>query len=267
MGATSSDEFVMDIVRISALSDNYVFILHNPIDRTAAVVDPAEAQAVLRWLREHDATLVAILNTHHHGDHVGGNPALVQQFPDLVVYGGANDRGRIPQQQVFLQGGDRVTVCDRTAEVFFTPGHTRAHIAYYFPPLTPDEPGDLFCGDTLFAGGCGRIFDGTATQLFTSLQQLCQLPDSTRIWCAHEYTVSNLTFALSVLPEDSPSQSRYREAIALRQRHQATIPTQLGLEKQTNLFLRCHDPRLQQAMNTPNPRETFSRLRSQKDHF
>ncbi len=257
----------MDIVRISVLSDNYVFILHNPADRTAAVVDPAEAKPVLRWLQAHDATLVAILNTHHHGDHVGGNQTLVQQFPDVVVYGGAEDRGRIPRQQVFLQGGDRVTVCDRTAEVFFIPGHTRAHIGYYFPPLTPDEPGDLFCGDTLFAGGCGRVFDGTAAQLFASLQQLCQLPDSTRIWCAHEYTVSNFAFALSVLPEDAPSQTRYHDAIARRQRHQATIPTQLGLEKQTNLFLRWHDPHLQQAMQTTNFREVFTRLRSQKDHF
>ncbi len=127
-----------------------------------------------------------------------GNPSLLKQFPDAIVYGGAEDRGRIPGQQVFLLEGDRVPFAGRSAEVLFVPGHTRAHIAYYFEPDASDEMGDLFCGDTLFAGGCGRLFEGTPSQMVTSLGKLRALPDTTRVWCAHEYTLKNLEFALTV---------------------------------------------------------------------
>ena len=125
----------MEIKRIPVLSDNYIFVLSDPQRKIAAVVDPAVAQPVIDYLQSIDAKLVAIFNTHHHGDHVGGNKQLVQQFPDLCVYGGAEDRGRIPHQQVYLQEGDTVKFGDRTAKVFFVPGHTLGHIAYYFPPL------------------------------------------------------------------------------------------------------------------------------------
>ena len=175
----------MEILRIPAFQDNYIFVIHNPEDRTAAVVDPADAEPVLACLKELGAQLTVIFNTHHHMDHVGGNRQLLQQFPDATVYGGEDDRGRIPGQQVFLQEDDQVTFAGRKAQVFFVPGHTRAHIAYYFAPTKADNWGELFCGDTLFAGGCGRLFEGTPEQMVHSLSKLRQLPDRTRVWCAH----------------------------------------------------------------------------------
>lgn len=256
----------MEIYRISALSDNYIFILHHPETLTAAVVDPAVADPVLQWLNQHSSRLVAILNTHHHGDHVGGNQSLLQQFPEAVVYGGEQDRGRIPGQQVFLAEGDRVTVGDRTAEVLFVPGHTRAHIAYYFAPVD-DAPGELFCGDTLFAGGCGRLFEGTPAQMVQSLSKFRQLPDATRVWCAHEYTLNNLKFALTVDKNNANLHARFEEVTADRQQQRPTIPSWLGIEKRTNPFLRWDTPDLQAIAQTSDPVRSFARLRGMKDLF
>lgn len=256
----------MRVILIPALADNYIFLLHEPQANIAAVVDPAVAQPVLQQLRSLDARLVAIFNTHHHHDHVGGNQQLMQNYNDVVVYGGAEDRGRIPGQQVFLQEGDRVTFGDRTGEVFFVPGHTRAHIAYYFPGKAT-EPGDLFCGDTLFAGGCGRLFEGTPTQMVESLTKLQALPDDTRVWCAHEYTLNNLKFALTVDGDNADLQARFAEVKTLRSRDLATVPSILGLEKRTNPFLRWNQPQLQAAVKSNEPVQTFARLRGMKDRF
>jgi hydroxyacylglutathione hydrolase len=231
------------------------------------VVDPAEAHPVLNWLDRNGATLTAIFNTHHHGDHVGGNTRLLQQFPDAVVYGGAGDRDRIPKQQVFLNEGDRVTFSDREAMVYFVPGHTRAHIAYYFPPRHADEPGELFCGDTLFAGGCGRLFEGTPAQMVDSLSKLRQLPDHTRIWCAHEYTLNNLKFALTVEKQNPDLRRRFDAVTAARQRNESTVPSLLGLEKATNPFLRWDTSALQAIAQTTDPVRTFGKIRGMKDLF
>lgn len=257
----------MQIYRLPALSDNYIFLLHDPEQNTAAVVDPAEAEPVLKQLHALQAKLIAIFNTHHHGDHVGGNSVLLQHFPQTIVYGGAEDRGRIPGQQIFLQAGDRVEFAGRTAEVLFVPGHTAAHIAYYFPPVEPAEPGELFCGDTLFAGGCGRLFEGTPSQMVHSLSQLRILPDQTRVWCAHEYTLKNLQFALTVDPNNKNLKQRYEQVRSQRQRSEATIPSWLGEEKQTNPFLRWDQPALQAQVNSQEPIQTFARLRGRKDQF
>jgi len=257
----------MDIRRVPVLSDNYIFLLHDPARGEAAVMDPAEAEPVLVELKALGANLVAIFNTHHHHDHIGGNRQLKQAFPDLCIYGGAGDRGRIPGQDVFLQEGDRLQFGDRPAQVFDVPGHTRAHIAYYFPPTTADQPGELFCGDTIFSGGCGRLFEGTPAQMVASLGKLRHLPDQTRIWCAHEYTANNLKFALTIAPQSPAIQGRYQAVQTLRQTGQATIPTWLSVEKQTNLFLQWDDPALQAAMNTNDPIQAFSRLRGKKDQF
>ena len=257
----------MKVYRIPVLSDNYVFLLHDAETNSAAVVDPAIAEPVLQKLRELGARLVAIFNTHHHSDHVGGNSKLLQHFPDAIVYGGAEDRGRIPGQQVFLQNGDRVSFAHRTAEVFFVPGHTRAHIAYYFPPVAPGKMGDLFCGDTLFSGGCGRLFEGTPTQMVESLGKLRNLPDSTHVWCAHEYTLKNLQFNLTVDSNNPDLQQRFAEVTQMRDRHEATIPANLGMEKRTNPFLRWDATELQTATQSANAIQTFARLRGMKDHF
>lgn len=257
----------MQVHRLSALSDNYIFLLHDRETNTAAVVDPAEAAPVLRSLKMLNAELVAIFNTHHHHDHVGGNQQLMASFPNVCVYGGAEDKGRIPGQQVFLKEGYKVTFADRVASVIFVPGHTRAHIAYYFPPTVAGETGELFCGDTLFAGGCGRLFEGTPTQMVDSLGKLRNLPDNTRVWCAHEYTLKNLQFALNVDGTNSDLQARYDEVKTARDRHQATVPSMLGTEKQTNPFLRWDNPNLQSALRSQDPIQTFAKLRGMKDHF
>lgn len=257
----------MEIIRLQALSDNYIFVLHEPKQNIAAVVDPAEAQPVIKCLQKLKAELVAIFNTHHHHDHIGGNRQLIQHFPQVQVYAGAEDEGRIPGQQVFLKAGDRVQFGDRTAEIFFIPGHTRAHIAYYFPPAQVGETGDLFCGDTLFAGGCGRLLEGTPTQMVASLSKLQSLPDNTRVWCAHEYTLKNLQFALTVESSNQDLQSRWAEVKAARSRQEATVPSMLGVEKLTNPFLRYHEPTLQTAVNSHDPVQTFARLRGMKDRF
>lgn len=257
----------MQIMRLPALSDNYIFLLYEPNQNIAAVVDPATAEPVLTKLDTLDVELVAIFNTHHHNDHVGANKQLIQRFPHLTVYGGAEDRGRIPGQKVFLQDGDRMKFGDREAEVFFVPGHTRAHIAYYFPVEKAGETGELFCGDTLFAGGCGRLFEGTPTQMVNSLSKLRALPDNTRVWCAHEYTLKNLQFALTVDGDNPHLQKRYDDVKAFRNRGEATVPSLLGIEKLTNPFMRWSEPALQKAAKTNDPVQTFARLRGMKDMF
>ncbi|PSF37317.1 hydroxyacylglutathione hydrolase [Aphanothece hegewaldii CCALA 016] len=257
----------MEITRLSALSDNYIFLLSEKEQKIAAVVDPTLAQPVLEVLHKQGLQLVAILNTHHHRDHVGGNQALIEHFPKVCVYAGAEDRGRILGQQVFLKEGDRITFADRVLEVFFVPGHTRAHIAYYFPPQGDVTFGELFCGDTLFSGGCGRLFEGTPAQMVKSLTKLRSLPDSTRVWCAHEYTLKNLEFALVVDPDNTDLQNRFRFVQTARLKNEATIPTWLGVEKLTNPFLRWDNISLQKAMRTTDPVQTFARLRGQKEQF
>ena len=257
----------MQVFRISALSDNYIFLLYDDKQNIAAVVDPAQAKPVLNKLQELNADLVAIFNTHHHSDHVGGNQELIKKFPQLTVYGGSSDKGRIPGQKVFLEDGDRVSFSNRTGDVLFVPGHTRAHIAYYFPPENSQETGELFCGDTLFAGGCGRLFEGTPAQMVNSLSKIRALPDNTRVWCAHEYTLNNLKFAITVDGENPELQQRFEQVKAHRNRNEATVPSLLGVEKHTNPFLRWEEPALRSAANSQDSVQTFGRIRGMKDKF
>lgn len=257
----------MQVYRLPALSDNYIFLLYDSKQQIAATVDPAEARPVLQQLDKLGAELVAIFNTHHHHDHIGANQELLQRFPKLRVYGGAEDRGRIPGQKVFLAEGDRLKFGDRPGQVFFVPGHTRAHIAYYFPATSPDEVPELFCGDTLFAGGCGRLFEGTPTQMVSSLNKLRQLPENTRVWCAHEYTLKNLQFAMTVDGQNPDLQSRFAEVKAARSRNEATVPSTIGVEKRTNPFMGWDRANLQEAVKSKEPVQTFARLRGMKDRF
>ncbi|MFS8855717.1 hydroxyacylglutathione hydrolase [Synechococcus sp. H55.7] len=252
----------MRILQLPALRDNYIYLLYDPETATAAVVDPAVAEPVLDKLAELGAELVAIFNTHHHHDHVGGNLQLVARYPRAVVYGSQVDRGRIPGQRVELQAGETVEFAGRQAKVLFVPGHTRGHVAYYFP-----ESGDLFCGDTLFAGGCGRLFEGTPEQMLGSLDQLRQLPEPTRVWCAHEYTLNNLKFALTVDGDNPDLQARYQQVVALRQAGSPTVPSTIGEERRTNPFLRWDQPALQAATGVQDPVRVFARLRGMKDQF
>lgn len=257
----------MEIKRLSALSDNYIFVLYDLSQKIAAVVDPAIAKPVLDYLATIDCQLIAIYNTHHHFDHIGGNQELTARFPNVAVYGSAVDRDRIPGQQFFLTEGDTIQFSDRTGKVFFVPGHTLGHIAYYFPPTTVEGIGELFCGDTIFAGGCGRLFEGTPEQMVDSINKLRQLPDATRVWCAHEYTLSNLKFALTVDPDNIVLQQRYQEVQQARNQGIATIPSLLGSEKQTNPFLRWDQSAIQATAKSTQPARVFGRIRGMKDLF
>jgi len=259
----------MDVVHaVPAFRDNYIWLLNGNRDtqpgRATAIVDPGDARPVVQALDELELIPVAILITHHHPDHIGGVKELCARFR-IPVYGPAQED--IPDITHPLREGDRVELSGLPAfDILEVPGHTSGHIAYAGKQ-------SLFCGDTLFAGGCGRLFEGTAAQLHSSLQKLALLPDDTWIYCAHEYTLSNLDFALAVEPENPALQSRIQQTRQLRQGHKATVPSQLRIEKLTNPFLRCHIPAViaaveQYSGHTVSPGvETFAALRHWKDHW
>ena len=238
----------LQVSLIPVLSDNYVFLIER--GQQAAVVDPAVAGPVIAALDAKGLELTAILQTHHHSDHIGGTPGLLKRWPQARVIASAADRLRIPLQTVGVGGGDHVQLLGEDVQVLDVPGHTRAHIAFVLP-----RSGHLFCGDTLFAGGCGRLFEGTAEQMHGSLQALAALPAETQMWCAHEYTASNLTWAAEQQPEDQAIAARLAEVLDRRHQGLPTIPSSIGLERATNLFVRA-----------PNP-EALAELRQSKDHW
>ncbi|KPV40395.1 hypothetical protein AN478_06215 [Thiohalorhabdus denitrificans] len=256
------------VVLIPALRDNYVALLHSPNGRNVAIIDPAEAEPVIRYLREHDLQPVAIFNTHHHPDHVGGNRELQKAY-DLPVYGAAEDRDRIPGLTHPMYDGDRVTPAglDRAGVLWDIPGHTRTHTTFVFPD---DEL--VFAGDTLFVAGCGRLFEGTPEQMEASLSRLAGLPDTTRVYCGHEYTLKNLEFARAVEPDNPDVEEKLRWAEEQRQRGQPTLPSTIGAEKRTNPFLRVRERVVQEAAQArgaagDDPVSVFAAIREWKDRF
>ena len=252
----------MQVYCLPALSDNYIFVLVDWAARSVAVVDAGEPFPVLEFLRSQNLKLSMILNTHFDGDHVGANRDLLRAFPGIPVYGSAIDRGKIPGQTVFLKDGDRVRVGSAVGEVLSVPGHRLGHLAYYF-----SETADLFCGDVLFSAGSGRIKDGTPEMMQQSLAKLRQLPPETKIWCAHEYTLENLKFALTIEPENEALHTRMQEVTALRSHYQPTIPSTLGFESSTNPFLRWDVPGIRSRLGTSSDVETYSEIRSRKNQF
>jgi hydroxyacylglutathione hydrolase len=253
----------LEIVRIPCLSDNYVWLAREPASGAVAVVDPADPAPVRAALDARGWRLTHILNTHHHADHIGGNLAL-RQATGCTIVGPRADRDRIPGIEIEVGDGDRFALGAETAQVFDVPGHTRGHIAYFFAASRA-----LFCGDTLFALGCGRMFEGTAPQMWASLSKLRALPDDTRVHCAHEYTQSNARFALHVDPDNADLRARSAGIDALRARGEATVPSLLGEEKRTNPFLRADDPVLARAhgLDAGDPAAVFGFLRRSKDQF
>ena len=220
---------------IPVLHDNYAFLLQRRGE--AVLVDPAVVEPLIAELEARQLELVAVLHTHHHHDHIGGTPGLLRRWPAAAVIAAAADRARIPFQTQGVAGGDRFVVLGESVDVLSVPGHTSAHLAYVLP-----NSGHLFCGDTLFGGGCGRLFEGTAQQMWDSLRQFAALPGSTQVWCAHEYTEANLRWALTQLPATDPVHRavavRLQRVLAQRQQGLASVPSTIDQELATNLFLR-----------------------------
>ncbi|GAB4351739.1 MAG: hydroxyacylglutathione hydrolase [Methylohalobius crimeensis] len=254
---------MLEIVQLPVLSDNYVYLLHEPESDRTAVVDPAEAGPVLAALKTRGWRLTHVLNTHHHWDHVGANLAL-KEATGCKIVGFRGDSGRIPGIDRQVIEDDIVALGAARATVLEVPGHTRGHIAYWFP-----EEDALFCGDTLFALGCGRLFEGTPEHMWNSLDKLRDLPDSTRVYCAHEYTLSNARFALTLEPDYPPLLDRVRQVESLRAEGLPTVPSTLGEEKATNPFLRVDDPAFQARLEMRGDPAVavFAEVRRRKDRF
>lgn len=256
---------MFDITPIPAFKDNYIWLLTRGTE--AFVVDPGDAEPVLAVLDAQRLHLAGILISHHHADHQGGVAALVERFQPRVL---APENESITGCNEPLRGGEVVDVLGVSVSVIAVPGHTRGHLAYA-------APGVLFCGDTLFGAGCGRLFEGTPEQMSASLDRLSSLPEATLVYCAHEYTAMNLPFALAVDPDNRELQARVGQVSEMRAQGQATVPLNLGQEKATNPFLRCdqpaiiaatmqREPALAAAVN-PEKSQIFAALRAWRNVF
>jgi len=255
---------MLDIRQIQAFIDNYIYAALEPESGFVAIVDPADAAPVIAALERWGWTPTHILSTHHHADHVGGNLELKERY-GLIIVGPKADARRIPGIDVTVGDGERYPFGAEEAEVFDVPGHTRGHIAYWFARSKA-----LFCGDTLFALGCGRLFEGTPEQMWSSLKKLRALPGETRVYCAHEYTENNARFALTVEPENAALRRRAERVRALRAKGEPTVPSLLSEEIETNPFLRADASEALRArlkLRSAPPVDVFAEVRRRKDRF
>ncbi len=254
---------MLEVLQLPALSDNYIYLLHEPKSGQTAAVDPAAAEPVMAALDARGWCLTHILNTHHHWDHVGANLTL-ERATGCTVVGFRGDAARIPGIDRMVGEGECLELGEAQAKVMEVPGHTRGHIAYWFV-----QENALFCGDTLFALGCGRLFEGTPEEMWHSLCKLRDLPDATRVYCAHEYTLSNARFALSIEPDYPPLLERAHQVEKIRAQNQPTVPSLLAEEKATNPFLRVDDPEFQArlGMRGTSAVGVFAEVRWRKDRF
>lgn len=251
----------MNLNSIPAFQDNYIWVLNDEQGK-CIIVDPGDAAPVLNAIAHNHWQPEAILLTHHHHDHVGGVKELIENFPGLVVYGPEETRDKGTNRVV--GEGDKVNILKYEFSVLATPGHTLGHICYFSFPY-------LFCGDTMFSGGCGRLFEGTAEDMYQSFQKINKLPAETLICCAHEYTLSNMKFSLSILPDDEDLTRYYRKVKELRAKNQSTLPSSLHIERQINLFLRTEDTdlidKINKETNLQQSQQIFAWLRAKKDSF
>jgi hydroxyacylglutathione hydrolase len=256
---------MIEVLPVSAFKDNYIWCLVE--ENRCTVVDPGDAAPVMDFLDQRSLTLTDILITHHHWDHTDGLDGLLEKYPDINVFGPVSDN--IRQITDPLQEGDicRPQGLTESFEVLEVPGHTLDHIAFYNRQI------GLFCGDTLFSAGCGRLFEGTAQQMYESLQKLVQLPDDTAVYCAHEYTLANLAFAAAVEPDNSARQQHQQWAQQQRQLHRPTLPGNIGLEKRINPFLRAQlddiarNVAQHSGKKLNNAQQVFAEIRRWKDNF
>ncbi len=253
----------IEVVQIPCLNDNYGYLIHESGSGLTATIDTPEVAPINAALTQRGWRLTHIFNTHHHFDHAGGNEALKEQWGCTVV-GAANDAARIPGIDQRVVDGDQFAFGDVEVTVFEVPGHTSGHIAFYLA-----SENMVFVGDTLFALGCGRLFEGSPEQMWNSLQKLMALPDETVVYCAHEYTQANAAFALSVEPDNLDLQKRSAQIDALRAKGEPTVPTSIGLERATNPFVRPASAGLRQhvGLESASDVEVFAETRRRKDSF
>ncbi len=253
----------LEIHQIPTRSDNYVYLLRESSSGNAAVVDPSDATPVLETLEMFGWNLTHVLATHHHDDHVGGVPEIKAATGCMVV-GPKADRDRIPMIDVEVADGDTYTLFEASAKVWDVPGHTAGHIAYWF-----SESRALFCGDTLFALGCGRVFEGTFEQMYHSISKFNEVPDETWVYCAHEYTMANAKFALHVDPDNKDLQAYAKQIENRRNAGVSTVPSLMGVERKTNPFLRADQPEFAAVlgMERSSSVDVFAEVRSRKDKF
>ncbi len=254
----------LQIIPIPAFQDNYLWLIHNGTQ--AVVVDPGDAVPVMDTLEKLGLKLEAILVTHHHQDHIGGVKPLLANMPDVRIFAPRLESYDFPH--VPLSEPDQVRCVDwlPVAQIIDLPGHTLGHIAYF---MQLDHEPWLFCGDTLFGAGCGRLFEGTPAQMYQSLQKLKALPAQTKVFCTHEYTLHNIHFALTLEPGNTALQQRRQDTRTLLDQHQPSLPSNLALELATNPFLRCHSTEIREATHTQNESEvvTFSKIRELRNHY
>ena len=259
----------MDVVPIALLADNYGYLLVGPDGRRAAIVDCSEAAPVLAEVGRRGLALEAILSTHHHYDHVGGNEELLRAVPGLRVFGSRADRTRVPGLTDALADGQELEVAGLAGRALFIPAHTSGHLAYFFPAGGPA----VFSGDTLFAAGCGRLFEGSPAQMMRSLAKLAELPDETRVYCGHEYTEKNLRFAHELEPQNAAIAAKLARVERLRAEGKPTVPSTIGEEKETNPFLRSDSPELRASVRARFPEVAddavaiFAKIRELKDAY
>jgi hydroxyacylglutathione hydrolase len=258
----------MAIVAVPQLQDNYAYLIIDEAGRQCGIVDCSEAAKVLAEVNRRGLKLVAVLPTHWHPDHVGGNEDLVRAVPGLRVYGARGEAGRIPAMTDEVDNGDEVAVGPIRGRVIGIPAHTSGHIAYYFPTLKA-----VFTGDTLFIAGCGRVFEGNADTMMASLRRLAALPEDTQVYCGHEYTEKNLQFALMLEPNNAALKAKYDWTRKMRAEGKFTVPSTIADEKRFNPFLRTDSPELRANLRKIDPSvgdeavAIFAKTRQLKDRF
>ncbi|HKD69978.1 MAG TPA: hydroxyacylglutathione hydrolase [Candidatus Binataceae bacterium] len=257
----------MAIIAVPQLSDNFAYLVIDDATRECGVIDCAEATKVLDAVKRERVNLTTVLSTHWHFDHVGGNKDLQAAIPKLRIYGARAENGRIPGLTDPIDDGDEVRVGNLRGRAIGIPAHTNGHVAYYFPALKA-----VFSGDTLFIAGCGRLFEGGAGTMVQSLSKLAALPDDTRVYCGHEYTVKNLAFALTLEPGNRALVAKHQWAERTRREGKWTVPSTIGEEKQFNPFLRTDSPEIRASVARLAPGlndkvEIFAKIRELKDHY
>ena len=253
----------MDIFQYKVLDDNYNYLLHDQVSGLTAVVDPSEYKSTMLALKENNWNLDYIFNTHHHYDHIGGNNELRKHF-ECQIYG-PNDRlNRIPNTTRRFEDKDEFKFGETQIKVLSLPGHTESHIAYWIPKHSA-----VFCGDVVFALGCGKIFEGTPETMYESVMKVAELPKDTKIYCAHEYTLNNARFALTLEPGNRQLQSRFEEVERLREKGIPTVPSLIGDEIDTNPFLRSSSKEIREKLNMEMAKdwEVFAEMRRRKDNY